>query len=232
MFAEAISLLFRGLFLCLRLRGQGGSFPKPLSAEEEMKALLELANGDPEARNLLILHNMRLVAHVIKKFYTTASDQDDLISIGTIGLVKAIDSYKPEKCAKLATYACKCIQNEIYMHFRSQRKRSGDLSLSDHLESGESDGVPLTVIDVLQCEDYTQERLELEETYDTIYRLVSELPDERMRTIVKMRYGLDGVTPHTQREAAHTLNISRSYVSRIEKRALAILEEELRRIEA
>jgi len=231
MFAEAISFLLRGLYICLRLRGQGGSFPKPLSADEEKQALLDLANGDPEARDLLILHNMRLVAHVIKKFYTTASDQDDLISIGTIGLVKAIDSYKPEKCAKLATYACKCIQNEIYMHFRSQRKRSGDLSLSDHLENGETDGVPLTVIDVLQCEDYTQERLELEETYAAIYRLVGELPDERMRTIVKMRYGLDDFTPHTQRESAKALGISRSYVSRIEKRALTTLEEKLRELE-
>ncbi|MCL2031441.1 MAG: sigma-70 family RNA polymerase sigma factor [Oscillospiraceae bacterium] len=231
MFAEAVSLLLRGLYICLRLRGQGGSFPKPLSAEEEKQALRALSEGDPEARNRLILHNMRLVAHVIKKFYTTASDQDDLISIGTIGLVKAIDSYKPEKCAKLATYACKCIQNEIYMYFRSQRKRAGDLSLSEHLESGESDGVPLTMIDVLQCEDYTQERLEQEETYAAVYRLVERLPDGRMREIIRMRYGLDGRVPRTQREAAGELGISRSYVSRIEKRALTILEEELRKIE-
>lgn len=228
MFGAAISLLIHGFYVCLRLRGQGGSFPKPLSLEEESNALQAMADGDLEARNLLILHNMRLVAHVIKKFYTTASDQDDLISIGTIGLVKAIDSYRPEKCAKLATYACKCIQNEIYMHFRGQRKRSGDLSLSDHLEGGESDGAPLTVIDVLQCEDYTQERLELEETYTAIYRLVGQLPDDRMRAIIKMRYGLDEYVPHTQRETAEALDISRSYVSRIEKRALAILEEGLK----
>ena len=228
MFGAAFTLLMHGLFVCLRLRGNGGSFPKPLSAEAEQEALQRLSAGDLEARNLLILHNMRLVAHVIKKFYTSASDQDDLISIGTIGLVKAIDSYRPEKCAKLATYACKCIQNEIFMYFRNQRKRSGDLSLSDQLDSGESEGAPLTVIDVLQCEDYTQERLELEETYDAVYRLVDGLPDERMRGIIQMRYGLNGHVPHTQRETAEVLGISRSYVSRIEKRALAILEEGLR----
>lgn len=230
MFGAAITLLMHGLYVCLRLHGSGGTFPRPLSPEAERQALQDMENGDLGARDLLILHNMRLVAHVIKKFYTHAGDQDDLISIGTIGLVKAIDSYKPEKCAKLPTYACKCIQNEIFMHFRGQKKRAGDLSLSDHLDS-DSEGSPLTVIDVLQSEDYTQERLELAETYEAVYRLVGELPDERMKLIVKMRYGLENHTPHTQRETADKLGISRSYVSRIEKRALSLLEEWLRKLD-
>lgn len=228
MFGAAITLLVHGLYVCLRMRGHGGSFPKPLSPEAERQALEALANGDHEARNRLILHNMRLVAHVIKKFYTGASDQDDLISIGTIGLVKAIDSYNPEKCAKLPTYACKCIQNEIFMHFRGQKKRAGDLSLNEHLEGGETEGSPLTVLDVLKIEDYTQEKMELEETYAAVSKLVDELPGDRMRAIIQMRYGLSGHAPHTQRETADRLGISRSYVSRIEKKALAFLEEGLK----
>lgn len=230
MFGAAITLLMHSLFVFLRLHVSGGTFPRPLSPEAERQALRDMENGDKDARDLLILHNLRLVAHVIKKFYTHAGDQDDLISIGTIGLVKAIDSYNPEKCAKLPTYACKCIQNEIFMHFRGQKKRAGDLSLNDHLDN-EGEGSPLTVIDVLQSEDYTQERLELAETYSAVYRLVEQLPDDRMKQIVKMRYGLEDYPPHTQRETAEKLKISRSYVSRIEKKALSLLEEWLRKLD-
>ncbi|MDR1736909.1 MAG: sigma-70 family RNA polymerase sigma factor [Oscillospiraceae bacterium] len=231
MFGAAISLIMRGFYVCLRLRGgRGGSFPRPLTPEEEHDALKKMEQGDRKARETLILHNMRLVAHVIKKFYTNAGDQEDLISIGTVGLLKAIDSYKSEKCAKLPTYACKCIQNEIFMHFRGQKKRQSDLYLNDHLDN-EGDGVPLTVMDVLQSDDYTQERLEIAETYAAVAQLVEELSDERMRKIIKMRYGMDGLPPRTQRETADSLGISRSYVSRIEKKALGLLEQRLREMD-
>ena len=227
MYTAAISLLLHSFFLSLRLRGRNGAFPRPLTPQEEQEALTALSQGDAAARERLILHNMRLVAHVVKKFYVGASDQDDIISIGTIGLVKAIDSYKDDKSAKLPTYACRCIQNEIYMHFRGRRKHAGDVYLSDSLDS-DGDGAPLTVMDVLQTEDYTQERLEQAEIYSNLVTLVEQLPDERMRKIVKLRYGLDGRAPLTQREAAGELGISRSYISRIEKKALGLLEGWLR----
>jgi len=222
MFGAVISILLNGYALCLRLTGKGGSFPRPLSKEEEEEALAKMALGDRHAREKLITRNMRLVPHIIKKYYVNADDQDDLISIGTIGLVKAIDSFSPEKSTKLATYACTCIQNEIFMYFRSVRKRSGEVFLSDPLES-EIDGSPLAVIDVLQTDDGVQEKLELEDECRNVRKLVDEQLEPRQREIIVLRYGMDSVRPLTQREVAGRLGISRSYVSRIEKRALEIL---------
>ena len=226
MFGAVISLLFGGYYLCLRLSGRGGSFLRPLTKTEESEALAAMAKGDSAARERLILHNMRLVPHVIKKYYTSAADQEDLISIGTIGLVKAIDSFSPDKKAKLPTYACTCIQNEIFMHFRGLRKRSGEVSLNDPLE-GESDGAPLSVMDVLSADDDVQDRLEREEDCQKVRRLVACSLDPRQREIIRLRYGLDGARPLTQREVAQRFSISRSYVSRIEKKALEILAEEM-----
>ncbi len=222
MFGGVVSLLLHGYYFCLRLTGRGGSFPSPLTVAEENEALAAMAKGNKVAREKLIMHNLRLVPHVIKKYYTNVTDQDDLISIGTIGLVKAIDSFSPDKKAKLATYACICIQNEIFMHFRGIKKRSGDVSLSEPLEA-DSDGLPLSVMDVLQAEDDVQERLEREEERLRIRTLVESSLEGRQRDIIRLRYGLGGSPPLTQREVADHFCISRSYVSRIEKKALETL---------
>ncbi len=222
MFGAVVSLLLHGYYLCLRLTGRGGSFPNPLPLTEENEALTAMAKGNKAAREKLIMHNLRLVPHVIKKYYTNATDQDDLISIGTIGLVKAIDSFSPDKKAKLATYACICIQNEIFMHFRGLKKRAGDISLSDPLEA-ESDGFPLSVLDVLQADDDVQDRLEREEERQRIRMLVDSALEGRQKEIIRLRYGLGGYPPLTQREVADHFRISRSYVSRIEKKALETL---------
>lgn len=220
------ALLLHGYYLCLRLTGRGGSFPRPLTAEEEREALEKMAAGDQKAREKLIMHNLRLVPHVIKKYYTHMDDQDDLISIGTIGLVKAVDTYSTDKKAKLPTYACICIQNEIFMHFRNLRKRQGEISLNDPLDS-ESDGPPLSVLDVLQTDDEVQERLEREDSSRQVRELVESKLDKRQKEILTLRYGLGGSAPLTQREVAARLEISRSYVSRIEKKALEDLAREM-----
>ncbi len=234
MFGAIFSLFLNNFYLALRLSGRGGSFPRPLTRAEEDEALRQIETGQGTektlARERLILHNLRLVAHVIKKYYTNATDQDDLLSIGTIGLVKAIDSYKSDKNVKLPTYACKCIQNEIFMHFRGQKKRAADLSLSDQLDN-ESEGPALTVIDVVQTDDYTQEHLELAETYKLVATLIDRLLDERSKEIIKMRFGIGGKIPMTQKEVASKLGISRSYVSRLETRSLGILESALKELD-
>ena len=222
----AILLLRSSLFLSLHLTGNVGSFPKPLSAEEEKMYLDRYAQGDMEARNVLIERNLRLVAHIIKKYYTQTADQEDLISIGTIGLIKGISSYKPEKGVRLATYSARCIENEILMHFRSQRKLQGEVSLSDTLET-DKDGNSLFLLDVVGVEDTMMEDLDTKDTYARLRKLVKECLTEREMDIIQQRYGLDGRPPRTQRELAKAYGISRSYVSRIEKRALGKLEQAL-----
>jgi len=224
MLSVALALLLHALTVSLRLSGQHGSFPKPLSQEEESKALAEFAQGSMDARNLLIERNMRLVAHVIKKYYTTASDQEDLLSIGTIGLIKAISSYKPDKRVKLPTYACKCIQNEIFMHFRRQRRRAGEVSLNEPLDN-EKDGNALALMDVISADDLVLDQMERSESAALLNRLVEEVLDTREREIITLRYGLGGARPMTQREVATIQNISRSYISRLEKKALEKLEK-------
>jgi RNA polymerase sporulation-specific sigma factor len=226
MFGTVVALLLHGYTLCLRLTGRGGSFPRPLTKEEESDALTAMAGGDLSARETLIMHNLRLVPHVIKKYYVGLTDQEDLISIGTIGLVKAIDSFSTDKKTKLPTYACTCIQNEIFMHFRGLRKRAGDVSLFDPLEN-DADGAPLSVMDVLQTDDGVQDRLEHEEECRRVRQLVDSALDGRQREIICLRYGLYGDSPLTQREVAERFGISRSYISRIEKRALAALAEKM-----
>ena len=219
MFPPWIALLLHSLFTTLRLSGPSGSFPRPLKAEEERMYLQQYAAGDLEARNVLIEHNLRLVAHIIKKYYTQSGDQDDLISIGTIGLIKGISTFKADKNVRLATYASRCIENEILMYFRSQRKLQGEVSLSDSLDS-DWDGSSLSLMDVIRVEDDMLENLDARDACAKVRRCVAECLTEREARIITLRYGLNGQPPLTQREIAAQSNISRSYVSRIEKKAL------------
>lgn len=228
MFTAWILLMLNSLFFTLRLSGGGsGSFPRPLKAEEERMYLERMAQGDLEARNILIEHNLRLVAHIMKKYYTPNGDQDDLISIGTIGLIKGISTFKPDKNVRLATYASRCIENEILMHFRAQRKLQGEVSLSEAIETDKA-GNALYLQDVVGADDTMQEDLEGREDQRLIRRLVGECLTPREADVIRRRYGLDGHPPQTQRQVAAAYGISRSYVSRIEKRALEKLEAALR----
>jgi RNA polymerase sigma factor, sigma-70 family len=206
------------IFLMLRV-GTGGSFPRPLNAEEEKKYVDRWMEGDLEARNKLIEHNLRLVAHIIKKYYTQLSDQDDLISIGTIGLIKGISSFRPEKGVRLATYASRCIENEILMHFRSQKKSSGDLSLSDSIDT-DGDGNSMSLMDIIAQDDDMLERVSMMETCMNLNRSIDTALTDREAEIIRLRYGIGGAEAKTQREVAVSQGISRSYVSRIEKKAL------------
>lgn len=217
-------LLTANTFLySLRLTTAAGSFPKPLTAEEERLYLQRSAEGDIEARNILVERNLRLVAHILKKYYSSASDQDDLISIGTIGLIKAISTFDGSKGARLATYAGRCIQNEILMYFRSQRKSAGDISLSDMLESGTDGG--LSVMDTLASDEDLFEQAHIRSETGKLMALLGPILSEREKTVIVHRYGLYGHKPLPQREVADLLGISRSYVSRIEKKALSKLKE-------
>lgn len=212
-------LMLNGLFVTLRLSGGEGSFPRPLKAEEERACLEAMAAGDPEARDRLIEHNLRLVAHIVKKYYTPNGDQDDLISIGTIGLIKGITTFKSDKKVRLATYASRCIENEILMYFRSQRKLQGEVSLSDSLD-GEGDGSSLSILDTIRVDDTMLEDLDTRDSCARVRQCVARCLDEREAMVIDLRYGLSREQPLTQREIAAKCGISRSYVSRIEKRAL------------
>ncbi len=211
MLTTAMLLLRGSLFLSLHLAGSASSFPKPLSAEEEQTYLARCVQGDLEARNVLVERNMRLVAHIIKKYYTQNIDQDDLISIGTIGLIKGISSYRPEKNVRLATYAARCIENEVLMFFRSQKKLQGEVSLSETLEM-DKDGNDLSLLDVVGVEDTMLDDLDMKESHIRIRQLVEQCLTEREADIIRQRYGLNGKMPRTQRELAADYGISRSYV--------------------
>ena len=226
MLSPLIYFVMNGLFFSLSLAGTG-SFPKPLKAEEERECLERMAQGDETARNKLIEHNLRLVAHIVKKYYSQTGDQDDLISIGTIGLIKGVTTFRPDKNVRLATYASRCIENEILMYFRSQRKLQNEVSLSDTLETAGEDG-NLSLMDTIAVDDDMLEKLDARQACEKVRRCVDTCLDARERKIIVMRYGLDGEQPRTQREVAEKCGISRSYISRIEKRALARLKEEMR----
>ena len=213
MLTTTMLLLRSSLFLSLHLSGNASSFPKPLSAEDEQAYLSRCVQGDLEARNILVERNMRLVAHIIKKYYTQNVDQDDLISIGTIGLIKGISSYRPEKNVRLATYAARCIENEVLMFFRSQKKLQGEVSLSETLET-DKDGNDLSLLDVVGVEDTMLDDLDMKESHIQVRRLIDQCLTEREADIIRQRYGLNGKTPRTQRELAADYGISRSYVSR------------------
>ena len=226
MLASAFMLLVGSAFLMLRMGKSTGSFPKPLSAEEEKKYLDLWQQGDEEARNMLIEHNLRLVAHIVKKYYTSSADVDDLISIGTIGLIKGVSSYKSDKGVRLATYASRCIENEVLMYFRASKKSAQDVSLSETIETDGSGG-ELCLMDVVTFEDDVLEQISRGELSKTLRGLVTEILDPRECEIITLRYGLDGRPPRTQHEVAAKCRISRSYVSRLEKKALEKLRAAL-----
>jgi RNA polymerase sporulation-specific sigma factor len=205
--------------LCALRLDQPGSFPKPLSAREERQYLERAAAGDLEARNILIERNLRLVAHIMKKYYAQAADQEDLLSIGTIGLIKGIESFDSSKGARLATYAARCVENEILMYFRSQKKSTGDISLSDTIETGK-DGMALSVQDVVADEADLLEELSRKEEAKKLRAAIRSCLTDREQAVIRLRYGLDDRPPLRQQDVAERMGISRSYVSRIEKKAL------------
>ncbi len=219
-------LMLSSLMYTLQL--QSGSFPKPLTAQEERYYLNLAAQGDIAARNVLIERNLRLVAHIMKKYYAITSDQEDLISIGTIGLIKGISTFDASKGARLATYAARCVENEILMYFRAQKKTSQDVSLSNYLDTG-TDGAALSLMDVVSDEDDLLEVVSNRESLQALRQAVGQVLTDQERQVIALRYGLSGDLPLRQREVAAKTGISRSYVSRIEKRALeklrAVLEE-------
>ena len=217
-------LILSSLLYSLQL--QTGSFPKPLTAQEERHYLERAAQGDLEARNVLIERNLRLVAHIMKKYYTQTADQEDLISIGTIGLIKGISTFDDSKGVRLATYAARCVENEILMYFRSQKKSSQDVSLSDYIETG-SDGAALSLMDVVAEDEDLLETISDRQMASLLGEAVKTRLTPQERQVIVLRYGLEGNTAMRQREVAQVTGISRSYVSRIEKRALQKLRKAL-----
>ena len=226
MLSAALFLLANSLFLTLRLTGDTGSFPKPLSAGEERMYLERSLAGDLEARNILVEHNLRLVAHIIKKYYTQAAEQEDLISIGTIGLIKAVNTFEPTKNIKLAAYASRCIENEILMYLRKSSNRRQDASIDEPLNT-DNDGNELLLMDVLTSDQpQVGEELERSAEHAALHRAVARLTP-RERRIMELRFGLNRETEHTQKEVADQLGISQSYISRLEKRIIRRLRREL-----
>jgi RNA polymerase sporulation-specific sigma factor len=213
------------------LQLQTGSFPKPLTAQEERHYLERAAQGDLEARNVLIERNLRLVAHIMKKYYTQTADQEDLISIGTIGLIKGISTFDDSKGVRLATYAARCVENEILMYFRSQKKSSQDVSLSDYIETG-SDGAALSLMDVVAEDEDLLETISDRQMASLLGEAVKTRLTPQERQVIVLRYGLEGNTAMRQREVAQVTGISRSYVSSIEKRALQKLRRALETYQA
>lgn len=224
MFLELLSQILSNLFyLALHVTG-AGSFPPPLSAKREAELLAKKEAGDEDAKNQLIEHNLRLVAHIVKKYYTTGCDQDDLISIGTIGLIKAANTFKSDKKIRLATYAARCIENEILMHFRNIKKSSQDLYISDPIDT-DKNGNTLTLIDIIADEGNIEDEIDTKMKIQKLRVILNGTLNERELQIINMRYGLGGEKELTQREIAAKLGISRSYVSRIETAALEKLRK-------
>lgn len=216
-----MSILLSGMqitFLFLKLSASH-SFPPPLDTEAEQQYFALARKGDKKAREILIEHNLRLVAHIVKKYYTGSKNQEDLMSIGTIGLIKAIDSFNPANGARFATYACRCLQNEILMYFRGQKKIAGEVSINETIDI-DKDGNPLTYSDIISCEDTIADDIDLKVKSARAMKFVNSALTDREKEIIIMRYGLGDTQAATQREIAQKLGISRSYVSRIEKGAL------------
>lgn len=199
--------------------GSSGTFPKPLSSKEEEELFRKMRQGDESAKAKLIEHNLRLVAHVIKKYYAACSDHDDLISIGTIGLIKAVNTFSNDKGTRLATYAARCIENEILMYFRQSKKMSMTVSINEPIET-DSEGNPLTLLDVVYTDDTIADDIDSKIKSEKLYGYIEQMKDEREKQIITERYGLYGCMPKTQKEIAKELKISRSYVSRIEKKVI------------
>ena len=224
MFAQLLELLSHVCYLFLHITG-GGTFPRALSAAQEKRCLEEMAQGSQAARQKLIEHNLRLVAHIIKKYYASQNDQEDLISIGTIGLIKAIDTFDSRKGIRLSSYASRCIENEILMFFRSGKKSAQDVSLNEPIDT-DKDGNTLTILDTMAVDDTIIESIDVKIKSERLYRYLQSALTPREREVVCRRYGLCGFTPQPQRVVAKRLGISRSYISRIEKKALEKLRQE------
>ena len=211
------------MFFILHLTS-GNVYPKPLSAADEKKYLARVAQGDKEARNILVEHNLRLVAHIVKKYYTGTNDYDDLLSVGVVGLIKAINTFDAAKTRRLSSYASICIQNEILMMFRNNKKTQQEISLSESVDS-DKDGNNLVLMDVIAVDDDIVERIDTKFKSEKLQQYINEELDEREKTVIELRYGLNGHKEKAQREIAAMLNISRSYISRIETKALKKLRQ-------
>lgn len=224
MLSTSFLLLLSSAMVMLRLGDNMSSFPRPLKPAEEEECVRRMLEGDMEARNKLIEHNLRLVMHIIKKYYTSSADAEDLVSIGTIGLIKGVSTFRPDRGVRLATYTSRCIENEVLMHFRGQRKSAGDVSLSGAVESdGEGDGP--SILDTIADDSDLLEDVSRQESIQHVRRAVETALTEREAEVIRLRYGLSGNVPHPQREVAEKLGISRSYISRIEKKALQKLKQ-------
>ncbi len=221
---ELLSLISNYLFLFILHITHNETFPKPLSKKQESEYIELLKTGDINARNKLVEHNLRLVAHIIKKYYHCTFDTEDLVSIGTIGLIKAINTFNPDKNIKLSSYASRCIENEILMHFRNCKKNALDISLNDTIDI-DKDGNPLTLIDIMSVDDNILEELDKKLNLEKLSQYMNDVLTEREKKILIMRYGFNNTEPLTQQQIADKLNISRSYVSRIEKKALELLRK-------
>ncbi len=226
MLSTTFMILVSGAFLMLRLGDNSSSFPRPLRAEEEKDCVRKMLAGDQEARNTLIEHNLRLVMHIIKKYYTASADAEDLVSIGTIGLIKGVSTYRPDRGVRLATYASRCIENEILMHFRGQKKSAGEVSLSSVME-GDAEGDGPSILDTIADDRDMLEELTRQESVQRVRTAVDTILTGREADVVRLRYGLNGHLPLPQRAVAERLGISRSYVSRIEKKALEKLRKRM-----
>lgn len=211
-------------YFALHVTG-AGSFPPPLSAAKEEELLEKSRKGDLDARNKLIEHNLRLVAHIVKKYYKSGADQDDMISIGTIGLIKAVSTFNCDKGIHLATYAARCIENEILMYFRNQKKSAQDVFISDPIDT-DKDGNALTLIDIIADSGDIAEETDIKMGLERLKLIIPGCLDDREKKVIEMRYGLGGCEELTQRDIAKKLKISRSYVSRIEKSALEKLRKQ------
>lgn len=221
-----LTLISGASFIILNATGQ--NYPEPLDSEEELRLFKLLKEcGDEDARAKLIEHNLRLVAHIVRKYYSGQDCTDDLISIGTIGLIKGIDSFDPDKGAKFATYSAKCIQNEILMHFRSRKKNAYEVSINETIDT-DRDGNPLTYIDIIRVEDTIAEDIDRKIKTKRALEFIRNKLDDREKQIMILRYGLGKNAPVTQREVAEMLGISRSYISRIEKGALEKISQYLK----
>ncbi|MBE7011134.1 MAG: RNA polymerase sporulation sigma factor SigK [Ruminococcaceae bacterium] len=222
---ETIEALIKPIMMLLSFVSGGNSFPRPLTAKEEREYLEKFSQGDKEAREKLIEHNLRLVAHIAKKYTGTVAESEDLISIGTIGLIKGISSFDAKKGARLATYAARCVENEILMLMRSKKKTQGEISLNDPIGT-DKEGNQIYLIDVMKSDGgEIFEEIQTKEHIKQLYKNIKNELTDRERLIIKMRYGFIDGKDYTQHEIADKLNISRSYVSRIEKKAIKKLKK-------
>ncbi|HEY8422895.1 MAG TPA: RNA polymerase sporulation sigma factor SigK [Thermoclostridium sp.] len=232
MFLNSFLQLLNEIFTAVFFTGyiaNSQSFPHPLTVEEEKKYLELFRNGDEEARNILVERNLRLVAHIAKKYNTGNVDSDDMISIGTIGLIKAITSFDPDKGIRLATYAARCIENEILMYLRATKKFQNEVSLHEPIGT-DKEGNEISLMDIIGNEESIDDKVALKFQVKKLYRKISEVLRGREKTIIELRYGLASGSNKTQREIAKMLGISRSYVSRIEKKAINKLNKELQNL--